>query len=139
MANQKPNQYSLSNKQIKVEYSTSGIQGQPSLSYRERGQTSNFNGDQIRVQSTELGDLVSVTLKTTVDVGFSAFSLLIPAIEVSGPGGQEAFETVGIQADHKTPLVQPPTGARTTYKTEKLKGTARIVEFLAAQPGAGAD
>jgi len=138
MANIEPNQYDLSAKHLKINYSTSGFQGQPSLSYHDGHQTLDFHGGQIRVADTEIGKLVSVTLKLAVDTGSTSFSFLIPVIELSGLGAEQQFETVGVQTVHKTALVLPPTGVREVYEIHTLKGTARAVIFAAAKPGAGA-
>jgi hypothetical protein len=136
MASIQPNHYNLSDRRLKISYSTSGIQGQPSLSYQDGHQTLNFHGDQVRTVDTEIGTLVSVTIHVTVDVGSTTFTVLIPSINLAKAGAQERFETAGIKTAHKTPLVQPPTGPRETYEVHQLKGTAQVVEFL-AQSGGG--
>ncbi len=138
MTNLEPNQYALSGKHLKLTYSNSGIQGQPSLSYQDGHQTLDFHGGQIRVADTEIGKLVSVNIKESVDTGPTSFSFLIPVIELSSVGSDQTFETMGIKTAHKTSLVLPSTGLREVYEFHNLNGTARIVEFLATQLSSGA-
>jgi hypothetical protein len=134
MQNLEPNQFSLSDRHLKINYSTSGIQGRPTLSFNDGNETLDFQGDEIRVLNTEIGKLVSVTIALTVDSGSTEFSFLIPQIEVAGQGTQQAFETVGIKTVHKVSLGPQPPGVREKYEVHYLKGTAESVQFLAARP-----
>ena len=68
-ATQPPNLYQLSGKHLNITYSTSGIDGKPHFSYQDLQQTLNFTGDQIRSVETEIGTLVTVTIRMTVDTG----------------------------------------------------------------------
>src|SRR3981189_1630455 len=131
MANVTPNQYTLHNSRVKVNYSTSGIQGQPHLSYDDGIQVLNFQGPQIRVTDTEIGKLVSVTIRHTVDTESVSYSILIPVVILPNTQPPAPVHTDGITTVHRTPLVQPSTGQRETYQVEKLEGVAREVLFAA--------
>ena len=63
-----PNLYQLQGKNLHVTYSTSGIDGRAHFSYQDTHQSLSFRGDEIRTQETEIGTLVSVTLRRTGDV-----------------------------------------------------------------------
>ena len=65
-AAQTPNLYQLSGKHLNITYSTTGIDGKPHFSYQDLQQTLSFTGDQIRGVVTEIGTLVSVTIRMTV-------------------------------------------------------------------------
>lgn len=56
----RPNLYELRGSQLHVTFSTSGIDGKPHLTYQDAHISASFNGDDIRVLSTEIGTLVSV-------------------------------------------------------------------------------
>ena len=133
MANVTPNQFSLHNSRVKFTYSTSGLQGQPHLSYDDGHPVLNFQGPQIRVADTEIGKLVSVTIKHTVDVESVSYSILIPVVVLKNNQDQAKIHTEGIITVHKTPLV-PQTGQRETYQVEKLDGVASVVMFAAGAP-----
>jgi hypothetical protein len=133
MPNVEPNQYSMQAHHLKITYKTDGFQGQPTFHYEDGKQTKDFRGSDIRVQQTEIGQLVTVTLLITVDTGSTSFSVLIPPVVLSSNSDQEQFHTLGIQTQHKTALVLPPTGPRDTYEVHTLKGiAARVIVPLGA-------
>lgn len=126
-AAQTPNQYDLSGKHLHVTYSTSGIDGKPHFSYQDLQQTLSFSGDEIRSIETEIGTLVSVTIRMTVDTGGTTFSVLLPHVNI--PGEQSVpIQTFGITTLHKFSIV-PASGQRDFYTTVRLKGVASRVFF----------
>src|SRR5260370_32891756 len=116
MPNVEPNQYSMQAHHLKITYKTDGFQGQPTFHYEDGKQTKDFRGSDIRVQQTEIGQLVTVTTLITVDTGSTTFSVLIPPVVLSSNSDQEQFHTLGIQTQHKTALGLPPTGPLDTYE-----------------------
>lgn len=129
-----PNQYELKGQGLTVSYSTSSIAGKPQLAFKKGRQTLNFSGDQIETASTALGTLVSVTIAATADRGSTAFSFLVPAINLSS--AKQAFRTFGITTVTKTTIAGPVKGPQQTYKTIALAGSARQVQFLAEKTAA---
>jgi hypothetical protein len=122
-------QYVLEAQDLKITYLVSGFQGLPYLTYQDSAQTLSFKGTEIRAAETEIGSLVTVTLKLTVDAGSTSFSVLIPAITLADTQAEETFKTVGVLTVHKTALVGPPlSGAREIYEVCELDGSARAVE-----------
>ncbi|MGH9405669.1 MAG: hypothetical protein ACRD3D_07540 [Terriglobia bacterium] len=138
MATIQPNEYLLRGLDVEVSYLTSGFQNQPSLTYNDGQQVLTFKGAEIRVLNTEIGQLVSVTIRLTVDTGSTSYSVLIPAINLANTQTPEKFYTVGIRTVHKTPLVLPATGPRETYHIDQLEGKARVVEVPLTAQAAGA-
>ena len=135
MANVTPNQYPLHHSRVKVNYSTSGFQGPPHLSYDDGTQLLNFQGPQIRVKDTEIGQLVTVTIRHTIDTESVSYTLLLPAVTLQNSHVQSPIHTNAITTVHRQPLVPPATGQRETYQVEKLEGVARMVLFAANAPG----
>ncbi len=131
-----PNHYTVSGQGTSVSYSTTSLDGTPRLSFKKGKQTMEFSGDQIERVKTQIGEVVTVTIATTVDKGFTTFSVLIPAINLPADAAKQAFTTVGITTVHRTSIGGPVEGAEESYKTVTLKGTASVVE-AAAQTGAG--
>jgi hypothetical protein len=122
-----PNQYDLSGKHLHVTYSTTGTDGKPHFSYQDLQQTLSFTGDEIRSVETEIGTLVSVTIRMTVDTGGTTFSVLLPHVNI--PGEQSVpIQTFGITTLHKFSIV-PVSGQRDFYTTTRLNGTASRVFF----------
>ena len=127
MPNVEPNQYSMQARQLKITYNIAGPQGQDTLRLEDGRQTRDFRGNEIRVQQTELGNLVTVTTNGSLDTQSATLSVLIPPVVLSSNGDQEAFQTVGIEAQHRTTLALPPNGPRETLEVQNLKGTASRV------------
>jgi hypothetical protein len=122
-----PNLYQLSGKHLHVTYSTTGVGGKPHFSYQDLQNTLNFSGDEIRSLKTEVGTLVSVTIRLTVDTGGTTFSILLPRVDV--PGEQSVpIQTEGITTVHKFSLV-PVVGQRDFYTISPLSGSAARVFF----------
>lgn len=134
MATIQPNEYLLRGLDVEVNYLTSGFENQPYFTYNDGQQVLTFKGPDVRVLNTEIGQLVSVTIRMTVDTGSTSYSVLIPAINLADRATPEKFHTVGIRTVHKTILVLPSTGPRETYHVDHLEGTARSVEVPLAMP-----
>jgi|SRR3954454_3617675 hypothetical protein len=127
-AGQTPNLYQLSGQHLNITYSTSGIDGKPHFSYQDLHQTLSFTGDQIRSVVTEVGTLVSVTIRMTVDTGGTTFSLLLPRVNI--PGEQAVpVRTVGITTLHRFSVVPIIVGQRDFYTVTHLEGSAARVLF----------
>jgi hypothetical protein len=124
-----PNQYDLRGTGFTINYSVTSITVQPQLSFKKGRQTLNFTGDEIGVFDTTIGSLVTVTIAKTVDVGFTTFSFLLPAIQLTSPSARQAFQTIGITTVHKTTIAGPPKGVQQSYKFVQLRGTARALTF----------
>ncbi|WP_199331067.1 MULTISPECIES: hypothetical protein [unclassified Calothrix] len=124
-----PNLYELQSPLIKVIYSKGSLVGKPYLNYRDRKQTLNFSGDQIRTTETEIGTLVTVTITKTVDTGSVTFSLLLPAVNL-GTSKQAKIETKGITTVNLFSTIPAfKQGQRQTYTVTPLVGTAKYVAF----------
>ncbi len=133
MASVQPNRYSLQNSDgsTKVVYETSSLIGQPTLSLTEGGAAArNFSGAQIRVLATEIGSLVSVTTRMTIDTGSTSFSVLIPAISLPSLTSRQAFTTDAIVTSHSGPDSIPSTGVHERYQFIACTGEASFVLAL---------
>ena len=124
-----PNLYQLSGHHLHVTYSTTGIDGKPHMTYQDTHQSKSFKGDEIRTVECDLGLLVSVTLRLTVDVGSTTLSVLIPRMRIS-PTSVAAVHTECITTVHSTPFApQVVQGQLDTYTVTSLRGTAQAVAF----------
>jgi hypothetical protein len=127
MATAQPNEFELHDHEIKITYFTTGITGQPSFTYHDQNQTLNFTGQEITVEETAIGKLVSVTIQKTVDFGSTSFSVLIPVVFLASSTATAHFTTDGIRTVHEPQLLLPVVGVREVYQFSKLNGTARVV------------
>jgi hypothetical protein len=140
MANIVPNVFRLQSKdgQTKVDYETSNFMGQPTLNLSQGpGPIRHFAGSQIRKVNLEIGTLVSVTTRMTVDTGSTSFSVLIPAITFPSLAAHEAFSTEAIVTNHTGPNSVPITGVHETYQFIPMTGNASFVIPLTESGGTG--
>jgi hypothetical protein len=119
------NRYDLSGKHLHITYLPHGTAGKPQFSYQDLQQTLSFSGDEIRSAETEIGMLVSVTLRMTVDTGGTTFSVLLPHVDV--PAEQSSpIQTFGITTLHKFSIL-PVSGQHDFYTVTRLHGSASIL------------
>ncbi|WP_013325158.1 hypothetical protein [Gloeothece verrucosa] len=125
------NLFELSNDCVQIVYSTTSFSGRPQLNYLNKDQKFNFQGDEIRVQETEIGSLVTVTLETIPDLLTRTLSLLVPLVNLRGEDLQTLIQTIAIETVSRTTIGGPDLvdGAVQTYETIFLKGQARFVVF----------
>lgn len=128
MANQ-PNLFQLSGGDLQVSYSTSSLVGQPQFSYHDPGLSEGFSGDRIKVEHTEIGTIVSVVIRQTIDAGSTTFSLIIPSIGTMPASGSVAISTIGITTIHKLKLFGHEPGQSSINTVRALNGTGLIVVF----------
>jgi|tagenome__1003787_1003787.scaffolds.fasta_scaffold18837978_1 hypothetical protein len=124
-----PNLYQVHNNQLHISYTTSGIDGKPHFQYQDASQSLSFSGDQIRSETTEIGTLVSVRIRMTVDSGSTSFSLLVPTVNL--PANQSmTIHTIGITTVHRFSIAPVLNSGQTElYSVAVLTGTAQHVVF----------
>ena len=133
MVNIQPNRYVLQSDdgRIKVDYETSSFIGQPTFNLTQGpGPIRHFTGSQIRTRNTEIGTIVTVTTQLTIDTGSTSFSVLIPAISLTGITDRQTFTTEAIVTSHSGPNSVPVTGVHEKYQFIPLKGEASLVLTL---------
>jgi len=128
---QQTNLFDLHNATLKISYSSSSLNGQPQLSYQKGATTMNFHGNQLRQKSTEIGTLISVTLKNVPDLHSIVLSLLLPQVNIPTGQSQVQVSIKAIETTIRTSIAGPNLvkGQVQTYKTYTLKGTAQSVLF----------
>jgi hypothetical protein len=125
-----PNLYQLAGARVHVSYAASGIDGKAHLEYQDEHMTMHFKGDEIHVTKTEVGTLLTVYLRRTIDAGATTFTLLLPDVALPGPGASLRIETMGITTMHRFSIVPAfNSGQREVYSFTPLAGTAHLVAF----------
>lgn len=133
MANIQPNRFVMQSHdgKTKVDYETTSFIGQPVLNLTEGpGPIRHFSGSQIRRINTEIGTLVTVTTRVTIDTGSTSFSVLIPAISLANISDHKSFNTEAIVTTHTGPNSIPATGVHETYQFIPLSGQANFILAL---------
>lgn len=124
-----PNLYHFIGHHLHVTYSTSSIDGKPTMSYQDSHQSKSFRGDEIRAVECDVGTLVSVTLRMTPDVGSTSLSLFVPRIRIA-QGATAQVHTECVTTLHSMPFsAQAALGQLDTYHVVAVHGTAQHVAF----------
>jgi hypothetical protein len=124
----RPNHYVLKGQDIEVTYNKHNITGQPVLDVEYKGTKQNFIEENIKLEVTEIGELVTVLLRSEPERATITLTLLIPLINLDGHKAS-TFQTEAIITEHLTGIVGPGLvkGAIQKYLFVPLEGTASIV------------
>jgi hypothetical protein len=135
---QAPNLYRLHGHNLQVTYSSSGFDGKPHLQFHDAFQTLHFSGDEIRTLPTEIGTLVTVTIRMTVDTGSTAFTMLVPHVNLEEMNSVD-ITTYGITTIRRFSIVPEfNQGQLDSYAITELRGTAAHVVFASAKASVAA-
>jgi hypothetical protein len=121
------NLFELNGNLIHVTYSSTSILGGPLLSYRDDQRSLSFKGDEIRIQNTELGELITVTLESIPDLKTVLFSILLPIVTVMPQSSGIRIKVPGITTTNPTTIAGPPPGPQQLYALVNLRGTAQFI------------
>lgn len=123
------NLFELHGHGLHITYTATSLGGQPQFHYQDGHTDQNFSGDALRVEHSEIGSLVTVTIQKSVDSDFTTFTLVVPEIHLAGK--ETHFSTLGIVTLHHFLASNPNliTGPLETYHARDLHGTAQFVEF----------
>ncbi|BCL80558.1 hypothetical protein ccbrp13_30230 [Ktedonobacteria bacterium brp13] len=81
-----------------------------------------WSGNNVNVQDSPLGTLITVFFPGNPDVGIVSLTVLLPAVDLIS-NAPAHFETFAMYAHHRGFILIPP--ARLTYTTIALHGTAQ--------------
>ncbi|MDF0674030.1 MAG: hypothetical protein P0120_06775 [Nitrospira sp.] len=121
------NLFELSSRTIQITYSTTSILGGPIFSYRDDTLSRSFRGEEIRIENTAIGDLVTVTLETIPDLRTVTFSLIVPMVTVMTQSSGTSIKVLGITTTAPTTIAGPPPGPQQLYSAVYLRGTAQFI------------
>jgi hypothetical protein len=121
------NLFELNSSSIHVTFSSTSISGDPIFSYRDNQRSLSFRGEDIRLQDTEIGQLVTVTLEVIPDLKTVTFSLILPVVTVMHQSSGIRIKVPGITTTNPTTIAGPPLGPQSLYSIVNLRGTAQFV------------
>jgi hypothetical protein len=125
-----PNQFELQGYDIQITYSTTSITGEPRFNFSDRVESRSFSGDEILVEETGLGQIVTVQLKNNAaDEGLESVTLLIPVIQLAAGEKSVAIQTLAVLSKQAV-FVAPGTRQLQSYNPVFLAGTAQLVDFF---------
>ena len=116
---------------VRINFSRTSIAGRPQLSYQDTEFDLHFEGEELEIVSTQIGDLVTVTVQSIVDAVDRRITLLVPTIRLAA-GEQVEFETVLLETLDRSAAFVPapgPAGVLQSYRSHQLQATAQHVDF----------
>ena len=126
----RPNQYHLHGSGISVSYYPNGTgpptqQGPIRFTYQDAVRALVFRDDVRVVDVPDVGSIVSVTIVPTIDIGSTAFSLVVPLVVLPADSTDPIqIETKGITTVHRIFVAAIGHPQRATYTVTNLRGTA---------------
>jgi hypothetical protein len=121
------NLFELSGNSIHITYSSTSILGGPLLSYRDNQLSLSFQGKEIRIQDTEVGQLITVTLESIPDLKTVTFSFILPIVTVMPQSSGTRIKLLGFTTTAPTTIAGPPPGPQNLYTAVTLRGTAQFI------------
>jgi hypothetical protein len=121
------NLFELSRGAIHVTYSSTNILGGPILSYRDHQVSRSFRGNEIHIQDSDVGQVITVTLETIPDLRTVTFSLILPIVTVMPQSAGVHIQVPGITSTAPTTIAGPPPGPQQLYSVVNLRGTAQFI------------
>jgi hypothetical protein len=118
------NKFVLKGSGVEVDYTIGGNPSFPALTYKSGAFVKSFLPAQILSESTGLGNMISVSLITSIDIGGERFGFFLPFMNVlSGQTGH--FHSIGVYETFSGPDSIPHRPS--TWRCIELSGTAQTV------------
>lgn len=126
---QQANLFELSGDDIQVTYTSSSFTCDPLFSYRDLNTNVQFSGCDIRGESTEIGELLTVTLEQIPDLRTVTFTLLLPVVNLLSGSAGTYIQVPGITTATHTSIAGPVLGPQKMYSQAHFSGIAQAVVF----------
>jgi hypothetical protein len=126
-----PNIYNLRNSAagIHVIYSTGAGGAIGGLQYQDSSQTLQFKTTDLQTVASDMGSIVTATLRRTIDTGSTTFTLVVPTVNLS-PSRISPVATFGVTTVHQFSTIAAfNQGQLETYSIVDLQGTAEFIAF----------
>ena len=126
-----PNLFELQGGGVTITWTPAGFTGRPQLTYDDGDQQQTFGPDAVVVSGkSPLGKLVTAELSAVPDEGTTSLVLVVPQVNM-GDKTEQRVRTLAVVTTVRTSIGGPAlvTGQLQTYKTVRLSGTAKQVEF----------
>ncbi|MCW1968864.1 MAG: hypothetical protein KIH69_012205 [Anaerolineae bacterium] len=122
----RPNLFQIRGRGLRVTYSTSSITGDPLLSYSGIYGDQQFRGEEIGLEETAIGMLVTVTVNRIPDAESALFTMLLPHINGDAKFKSVAFHTIARTSIGGPNLVKGPIES---YRPIIIWCMAQVVDF----------
>jgi hypothetical protein len=96
------------------------------LDYQDSQGSLTFQSNQLPIQQSAIGTLITATLKNSADAGATTFTLVLPNVKLGGQTKQP-LETFAIITQDSSTLSR--AGAQLTYRVVPLQGTGQFTDY----------
>ena len=96
------------------------------LDYQDAQGSLTFPSDQLRIQPSAIGTLITAPLKKSADAGATTFTLVLPKVKLGGQTKQP-LETFAVIAQDYSTLSR--VGEQLTYQVVSLQGTGEYTDY----------
>ena len=105
-----------------ISFIQANIAGQPVLTVGDQS----FIGDEITIEHTQLGELVTVVLQAVADGDSTLLTLVLPPVRVEGFGELDV-KALAVRTTVRGSIIGPPPGAGLAYQAQEIKGRAGFI------------
>ena len=96
------------------------------LDYQDSRGSLTFQSNQLHIQQSAIGTLITATLKNSADAGATTLTLVLPNVKLGGQTKQP-LETFAIITQDYITLSR--VGAQLTYRVVSLQGTGQYTDY----------
>src|SRR5438445_764847 len=96
------------------------------LDYQDAQGSLTFQSNQLHIQQSAIGTLITATLKNNADAGVTTCTLVLPNVKLGGQTKQPV-ETFAVIAQDYSALSR--VGAQLTYRVIPLQGTGQYTDY----------
>ena len=96
------------------------------LDYQDAQASLTFQSNQLHIQQSAIGTLITATLKNSADAGATTVTLVLPNVKLGGQTKQP-LETFAVIAKDYSALSR--IGAQLTYRVVALQGTGQYTDY----------
>jgi hypothetical protein len=96
------------------------------LDYQDGQGSLTFQSNQLHIQQSAIGTLITATLKNSADAGATTCTLVLPNVKLGGQTKQPV-ETFAVIAQDYSTLSR--AGAQLTYRIVPLQGTGQYTDY----------
>ena len=121
-----PNNFVLRGSGVEVNYTLGTAPGFPELRYTDGAFQKILGPNQIQINDTGLGELVSVPLILSVDTGGQGFGFFLPLVSIDASSQTPVhFHTVGVYETFSGPF--SAAHRPSAWRCIEMRGTAQMV------------
>lgn len=121
------NLFELSGETLQISFGSTSLLGGPGLSYRDQTTNQSFQGQEIQIIETVLGEEITVTLESIPDLRTVTFTLVLPIVTVLQQSQGTCIQTFSVTTTNPTTIAGPPPGPQKQYSVALLRGTAQFI------------